>query len=112
MFTMRNTVLKEQTTHMYLRSITSQDFQTILKTLFKSRYLFLVLFLFANPAAIAAEVPDLGVDTVRVNRTTLHPGDTFRLETLIRNHGKAAATPQPFLTTCLRTIPSPERIRR
>ena len=78
---------------MYLRSITSQDFQTILKTLFKSRYLFLVLFLFANPAAIAAEVPDLGVDTVRVNRTTLHPGDTFRLETLIRNHGKAAATP-------------------
>ena len=93
MFTMRNTVLKEQTTHMYLRSITSQDFQTILKTLFKSRYLFLVFLLSANAAAIAAEVSDLGVETVRVSRTTLHPGETFRLETLIRNHGKAAATP-------------------
>ena len=78
---------------MYLRSITSQDFQTILKTLFKSRYLFLVFLLSANAAAIAAEVSDLGVETVRANRTTLHPGDTFRLETLIRNHGKAAATP-------------------
>ena len=33
---------------MYLRSITSQDFQTILKTLFKSRYLFLVFLLSAN----------------------------------------------------------------
>ena len=43
--------------------------------------------------AIAAEVSDLGVDAVGVNRTTLHPGDTFRLETVIRNHGKAAATP-------------------
>ena len=78
---------------MYLRSMTSQNSQTILKTLFKSRYLFFVLFLSANAAAIAAEVSDLGVETVRVNRTTLHPGDTFRLETVIRNHGKAAATP-------------------
>ena len=93
MFTMRNTVLKEQTTHMYLRSIISQDSQTTLKTLFKSGCLFFVFLLSANPAAIAAEVPDLGVETVRVNRTTLHPGDTFRLETVIRNHGKAAATP-------------------
>ena len=78
---------------MYLRSMTSQNSQTILKTVFKSRCLFLVFFLFANAAAIAAEVPDLGVETVRVNRTTLHPGDTFRLETLIRNHGTAASTP-------------------
>ena len=78
---------------MYLRSMTSQNSQTTLKTVFKSRCLFLVFFLFANAAAIAAEVPDLGVDTVSVSRTTLHPGDTFRLETLIRNHGKAAATP-------------------
>ena len=66
---------------MYPRSITSQNSQTTLKTLFKSRCLFLLFFLSANAAAIAAEVPDLGVDTVRVNRTTLHPGDTFRLET-------------------------------
>ena len=78
---------------MYLRSMTSQNSQTILKTLFKSRHLFFVFLLFANHAATAAEVPDLGIETVRVNRTTLHPGDTFRLETLIRNHGKAAATP-------------------
>ena len=78
---------------MYLRSITSQNSQTTLKTLFKSRSLFFVFLLFANHTAIAAEVSDLGVDAVRVNRTTLHPGDTFRLETLIRNHGKAAATP-------------------
>ena len=35
----------------------------------------------------------MGVETVRVSRTTLHPGDTFRLETVIRNHGKAASTP-------------------
>ena len=93
MFTMRNTVLKEQTTHMYPRSITSQNSQTTLKTVFKCGCRFLVFLLFANAAAIAAEVPDLGVDAVRVNRTTLHPADTFRLETLIRNHGKAAATP-------------------
>ena len=78
---------------MYPRSMTSQNCKTTLKTLFKSRCLFLVFFLSANHAAIAAEVSDLGVDAVRVNRTTLHPGDTFRLETLIRNHGKAAATP-------------------
>ena len=78
---------------MYPRSITPQNSQTTLKTLFKSRYLFLVFLLSANTAAIAAEVPDLGVETVRVNRTTLHPGDTFRLETVIRNHGKAASTP-------------------
>ena len=97
---------------MYPRSMTSQNSQTTLKTVFKSGCRFLVFLLFANAAAIAAEVPDLGVETVRVNRTTLHPGDTFRLETRIRNHGTAAATPQPFPTTCLRTIPSPERIRR
>ena len=78
---------------MYLRAIPSQDCKTILKTVFKSGCLFFVFFLFANAAAIAAEVSDLGVDTVSVNRTTLHPGDTFRLETVIRNHGKAAATP-------------------
>ena len=78
---------------MYLHSMTSQDFQTILKTVFKSGCLFVVFFLSANAAAIAAEVSDLEVETVRVNRTTLHPGDTFRLETVIRNHGKAAATP-------------------
>ena len=78
---------------MYPRSMTSQNSQTTLKTLFKSRYLFFVFLLSANAAAIAAEVPDLGVDAVRINRTTLHPGDTFRLETVIRNHGKAAATP-------------------
>ena len=78
---------------MYLHSMTSQNCKTILKTLFKSRSLFFVFLLSANHAAIAAEVPDLGVETVRVNRTTLHPGDTFRLETLIRNHGEAAATP-------------------
>ena len=78
---------------MYLRSMTSQNSQTILKTLFKSRHLFFVFLLFANHAATAAEVPDLGIETVRVNRTTLHPGDTFRLETLIRNHGTAASTP-------------------
>ena len=78
---------------MYLHSMISQDSQTILKTVFKSGYLFFVFFLSANAAAIAAEISDLGVDTVRVNRTTLHPGDTFRLETVIRNHGKAAATP-------------------
>ena len=78
---------------MYLHSITSQDSQTILKTVFKSGCLFFVFFLSANHAAIAAEVSDLGVDAVRVNRTTLHPGDTFQLETIIRNYGKAAATP-------------------
>ena len=78
---------------MYPRSITSQNSQTTLKTVFKSGCRFLVFFLFANAAAIAAEVPDLGVETVRINRTTLHPGDTFRLETRIRNHGTAAATP-------------------
>ena len=78
---------------MYLRSMTSQNSQTTLKTVFKSGCLFFVFFLSANHAAIAAEVSDLGVETVRANRTTLHPGDTFRLETLIRNHGKAAATP-------------------
>ena len=78
---------------MYPRSITSQNSQTTLKTVFKSGCRFLVFFLFANAAAIAAEVPDLGVEIVRINRTTLHPGDTFRLETRIRNHGEAAATP-------------------
>ena len=78
---------------MYPRSITSQNSQTTLKTVFKSGCRFLVFLLSANAAAIAAEVPDLGVETVRVNRTTLHPGDTFRLETRIRNHGTAAATP-------------------
>ena len=78
---------------MYLHSMTSQNCKTILKTLFKSRSLFFVFLLSANHAAIAAEVPDLGVETVRANRTTLHPGDTFRLETVIRNRGKAAATP-------------------
>ena len=78
---------------MYPRSITSQNSQTTLKTVFKSGCRFLVFFLFANAAAIAAEVPDLGVEIVSINRTTLHPGDTFRLETRIRNHGTAAATP-------------------
>ena len=78
---------------MYLRAITSQNSQTTLKTLFKSRYLFFVLLLSTNAAAIAAEAPDMGVETVRVNRTTLHPGDIFRLDTIIRNHGKAASTP-------------------
>ena len=78
---------------MYPRSITSQNSQTTLKTLFKSGCLFLVFLLSANAAAIAAEVPDLGVEIVSINRTTLHPGDTFRLETVIRNHGEAAATP-------------------
>ena len=78
---------------MYPRSITSQNCKTTLKTVFKSGYLFFLFFLFANAAATAAEVSDLGVDTVGVNRTTLHPGDTFRLETLIRNHGTAASTP-------------------
>ena len=78
---------------MYLRSITPQNCKTILKTLFKSGSLFFVFLLSANHAAIAAEVSDLGVETVRVSRTTLHPGDTFRLETVIRNHGKAASTP-------------------
>ena len=78
---------------MYLRSMTSQNCKTTLKTVFKSGCLFFVFFLSANHAAIAAEVSDLGVDAVRVNRTTLHPGDTFRLETVIRNHGKAAAAP-------------------
>ena len=98
---------------MYPRSITPQNSQTTLKTLFKSRYLFLLFLLFANAAAIAAEVPDLGVETVRVSRTTLHPGDTFRLETRIRNHGKRLPPRQPFPTTCLRMIiPSPEQIRR
>ena len=98
---------------MYPRSITPQNSQTTLKTLFKSRHLFFVFLLFANTAAIAAEVPDLGVETVHVNRTTLHPGDTFRLETVIRNHGKAAATPyNPFLLPVSGWIPSPEQIRR
>ena len=78
---------------MYQRAITPQNSQTILKTLFKSRHLFLLFLLSANHAAIAAEVSDLGVEIVSINRTTLHPGDTFRLETVIRNHGEAAATP-------------------
>ena len=78
---------------MYPRSITPQNSQTTLKTVFKSGCRFLVFLLSANAAAIAAEVSDLGVDTVSINRTTLHPGDTFRLETRIRNHGTAAATP-------------------
>ena len=78
---------------MYPRSITSQNSQTTLKIVFKSRCRFLVFLLFANAAAIAAEVPDLGVEIVSINRTTLHPGDTFRLEARIRNHGEAAATP-------------------
>ena len=33
---------------MYLRAIPSQDCKTILKTVFKSGYLFFVFFLFAN----------------------------------------------------------------
>ena len=52
---------------MYPRSITPQNSQTTLKTLFKSRYLFLLFLLAVNPAAIAAEVSDLDVETVRVN---------------------------------------------
>ena len=39
----------------------------------------------------AAEVSDLVVDSIRVNRTSLNPGDTFRVDTLIRNQGQAAS---------------------
>ena len=45
---------------MYLRSITSQNCKTILKTVFKSGYLFFLFFLATNHAAIAAEVLGFG----------------------------------------------------
>ena len=83
---------------MYLRSMTSQNCKTTLKTVFKSGCLFFVFFLSANHAAIAAEVSDLGVDAVRVNRTTLHPGDTFRLEDPHPKSRKSGCHPRnPFL---------------
>ena len=83
---------------MYPRSITSQNSQTTLKTVFKSGCRFLVFLLSANAAAIAAEVPDLGVETVSINRTTLHPGDTFRLETRHPKSRKSGCHPRnPFL---------------
>ena len=38
---------------------------------------------------IGAEVPDLIVESVRVNKTTVDPGAVFRLDAVIRNQGKA-----------------------
>ena len=38
---------------------------------------------------IEAEVPDLFVESVRVNKTTVDPGDIFRLSAVIRNQGEA-----------------------
>ena len=40
---------------------------------------------------IEAEVPDLMVESIRVNKTAVDPGDTFRLDAVIKNQGKAAS---------------------
>ena len=40
---------------------------------------------------IEAEVPDLVVESVRVNKTAVDPGAVFRLTALIKNQGKAAS---------------------
>ena len=51
----------------------------------------LTLSVFANAPEIRAETSDLVVDSVRVNNATLNPGDTFRLDTVIRNQGQVAS---------------------
>ena len=40
---------------------------------------------------IEGEVPDLVVESVRVNKTTVDPGDVFRLDAVIKNQGKATS---------------------
>ena len=61
------------------------------KTVLNMICLLFTLSVFANAPEIRAETLDLVVDSVRVNRATLNPGDTFRLDTVIRNQGKVAS---------------------
>ena len=41
---------------------------------------------------IEIEAPDLLVDSVRVNKTTVAPGETFRLHAVVKNQGEADAS--------------------
>ena len=40
---------------------------------------------------VEAEVPDLFVESIRAGKTTVDPGDVFRVDAVIRNQGKAAS---------------------
>ena len=40
---------------------------------------------------IASKIPDLIVESVRVNKTAVDPGEKFRLDAVVRNQGKAAS---------------------
>ena len=42
------------------------------------------------------KVPDLRVDSVRVNKTTVAPGETFRLDAVVKNQGEAASIATPL----------------
>ena len=61
------------------------------KTVLNMIGLLLTFSVFANAPGVEAETSDLVIDSVSVNRTTLNPGDTFRLDTVIRNQGKVAS---------------------
>ena len=76
---------------MRLHTVISQNRKTNLKVIFNLTCLLLVLSVCANNPAVSAETSDLTVDSIQVNRAALNPGDTFRLDTVIRNQGKVAS---------------------
>ncbi len=68
-----------------------QHWKINLKIVLNLACFFLTLSVFANDPEIGVETSDLVVDSIRVNRTALNPGDMFRLDAVIRNQGKVAS---------------------
>ena len=76
---------------MYLYTAIPHRWKVPHKTVLNMICFLLTFSVFADAPEVGAETSDLVADSVRVNRAILNPGDTFRLDTVIRNQGKVAS---------------------
>ena len=68
-----------------------QDWKINLKIVINLACFLLTLSVFANDPETGVETSDLVVDSIRLKRTVLNPGDALRVDTVIRNQGKVAS---------------------
>ena len=87
---------------MQLYSIISRDWKMSRKIALHLMGLLLTFSVLTNDTAIGAETSDLVVQSVRVNKTTVTPGEDFQLDARIWNQGRAvssATTLRYYLST-------------
>ena len=77
---------------MQLYSIISRDWKMSRKIALHLMGLLLTFSVLTNDTAIGAETSDLVVQSVRVNKTTVTPGERFQLDARIWNQGEAASS--------------------